>query len=180
MTFFNLKEILSAEQISDRVIELAKKIDEDFAGQHIVLLCILKGSFIFIADLARAITVPVTIDFLGVQSYNGDTKSSGVVQITQDLTTSITGRNVIIVEDIVDTGLTIHYLINMLLTRNPKTLKICSLLYKPSKVIKPVNIDYIGFTINDLFVVGYGLDYKQYYRNFPGINILEKEENDSI
>ena len=166
----NTMEILfSKETIAARVQELGACITKDYEGKAVVLLCILKGSFIFAADLARSITLPTRIEFLGLQSYGSDTKSSGVVQITQDLTTSISGEHVIIVEDIIDTGLTISYLLNTLKTRNPKSIKVCTLLHKPARTVKKVPINYLGFTIEDLFVLGYGLDYDQRYRNLPEI-----------
>lgn len=170
--------LLSPEQIKERVDELGSEITFDYArrigvsGKPLVVLCVLKGSFIFTADLIRAIQLPLRIEFLGLQSYGDETKSSGVVQITQDLTKSITGDDVIIVEDIVDTGLTSSYLIDLLLARKPSSLKLCSLLHKPTRSIKPVQIDYKGFTVDDLFVVGYGLDFKQTCRNLTGIYVV--------
>jgi hypoxanthine phosphoribosyltransferase len=164
---------LSAEQIATRVRELGAKITADYSGRELVLVGVLKGSWIFLADLARAITLPdLRIEFLGVQSYGDETKSSGVVQITFDLTKPIDGKHVVVVEDIVDTGLTMDYIIENLRTRRPASVRLCALLHKPSRMKKPCTIDYLGFTIPDLFVVGYGLDYAQKYRNLPYIGIM--------
>ena len=153
---------ISAEKIAARVQELGKQIAADYAGKEVVLVGVLKGSFIFMADLARAIELPeVRVEFLGVQSYGDETTSSGVVQITFDLTKPIDGKHVLIVEDIVDTGLTMDYLLDQMRTRHPASVKLCALLHKPSRMKKPCTIDYLGFTIPDLFVIGYGLDYAQ-------------------
>ena len=137
-----------------------------------MLLCVLKGSFVFAADLCRAISLPLRVDFLGVQSYGDDTQSSGVVQITQDLTKPVEGEHVLVVEDIVDTGLTLSFLLDQLRTRRPASVKIASLLHKPARKKKEVPIDYLGFTIDDVFVVGYGLDWAQQYRNLPEIGVV--------
>src|SRR5215208_5715862 len=147
------KTLLSQDQIEKRVRELGAQITRDYHGRSLVLLCVLKGSFVFAADLVRVIDLPIRIDFLGVRSYGDDTTTSGVVQITQDLTRPIEGEDVLIVEDIVDTGLTISYLLEQLQARHPRTLKICALLHKPARVKKTVPIDYLGFTIEDVFVV---------------------------
>jgi hypoxanthine phosphoribosyltransferase len=163
----------SAEQIAARVRELGKQIAADYAGKEVVLVGVLKGSFIFMADLARAIDLPeLRVEFLGVQSYGDETTSSGVVQITFDLTKPIDGKHVLIVEDIVDTGLTMDYLLDQMRTRHPASVKLCALLHKPSRAKKPCTIDYLGFTIPDLFVIGYGLDYAQKFRNLPYIGVL--------
>jgi hypoxanthine phosphoribosyltransferase len=138
-----------------------------------VLLCILKGSFVFAADLARAVGLPVRLEFLGVRSYGEDTKSSGVVQITQDLTRPVEGADILIVEDIVDTGLTLSYLREQLRSRNPASIKVAALLHKPARMQREVQIDYLGFTIEDVFVVGYGLDYAEHYRNLPFVGVLD-------
>jgi hypoxanthine phosphoribosyltransferase len=163
---------ISAEEIAKRVAELGAEISRDYAGKELVLVGVLKGSFIFMADLARAISGDLRVEFLGVQSYGDETKSSGVVQITFDLTKPIDGKHVLIVEDIVDTGLTMDYLLDQMRTRHPASVKLCALLHKPSRVKKPCVIDYLGFTIPDLFVIGYGLDYAQKYRNLPYIGVL--------
>jgi hypoxanthine phosphoribosyltransferase len=168
------EELLSAQTIHERVQELGALIARDYAGQSLVLLCVLKGSFVFAADLARAIDLPVRIEFLGVRSYGDDTRSSGVVQITQDLTRPITGDHVLLVEDIVDTGLTLSYLREQLLTRGPASVKVCALLHKPARSVKPVYIDYLGFTIEDMFVIGYGLDHAERYRNLPYVGVLRQ------
>jgi hypoxanthine phosphoribosyltransferase len=163
---------LSAQEIAARVQELGAQISRDYAGKELVLVGVLKGSFIFMADLARAISGDLRVEFLGVQSYGDETTSSGVVQITFDLTKPIDGKHVLIVEDIVDTGLTMDYLLEQMRTRHPASVKLCALLHKPSRMKKPCVIDYLGFTIPDLFVIGYGLDYAQKYRNLPYIGVL--------
>jgi hypoxanthine phosphoribosyltransferase len=162
--------MISQEKIAQRVRELGAKITKEFAGQPIVVIGVLKGSFIFLADLVRSIENPVTIDFLGVSSYAG-TESTGVVKITHDLTKPIAGKHVLVVEDIVDTGLTLQYLVENLKTRNPASLKVACLLDKPSRAKVRVPLEYVGFTIDDEFVVGYGLDYDGIYRNLPHIAI---------
>lgn len=164
--------LLSAEQIQERVRALGAQIAQDYAGKSLVLLCVLKGSFMFAADLARAIELPLRVEFLGVRSYGDDTRSSGVVQITQDLTRPIAGDHVLLVEDIVDTGLTLSYLREQLLARMPASVKVCALLHKPSRSVRPVQIDYLGFTVEDVFVVGYGLDHAEQYRNLPYVGVL--------
>jgi hypoxanthine phosphoribosyltransferase len=166
------RTLFSVQQIEQRVTELGREITRDHAGRSLVLVPILKGSFMFAADLARRIELNLRIDFLGVQSYGDGTQSSGVVQITQDLTRPIEGDDVLLVEDIVDTGLTLHYILDVLQARNPRSLKLCALLHKPARTQKPVNIDYLGFTIEDVFVVGYGLDWAQRYRNLPEIAVV--------
>jgi len=165
--------LLSSETIAERVRELGAVISRDYAGRSIVLISVLKGSFVFAADLARAISVPVRVEFLGVRSYGYGTKSSGVVQITYDLPRPIEGEDVLIVEDIIDTGLTVAHLLDLLRTRFPRSVKVCALLNKPSREIRHVAIDYLGFTIDDRFVVGYGLDHAERYRNLPFIGVIE-------
>ncbi|HTQ41304.1 MAG TPA: hypoxanthine phosphoribosyltransferase [Polyangiaceae bacterium] len=166
--------MLSKEKIAARVHELGAQISKDYAGHNLVLVCVLKGSFVFAADLARAIDLPLRIDFLGTRSYGEDTESSGVVQITQDLSKPIDHEDVILVEDIVDTGLTVAYVIDLLRTRNPKSVKVCALLHKPARARVEVQVDYLGFTIEDRFVVGYGLDHAERYRNLPYIGVVER------
>jgi hypoxanthine phosphoribosyltransferase len=168
-----LVTMLSAEQIAARVRELGTQIAHDYAGRNLVLVCVLKGSFVFASDLARSIDIPLRIDFLGVRSYGEGTESSGVVQITQDLSRPIEHEDVLLVEDIVDTGLTVAHLIDLLRTRAPASVKVCSLLHKPARARVSVAIDYLGFTIEDRFVVGYGLDFAERYRNLPYIGIVE-------
>jgi hypoxanthine phosphoribosyltransferase len=164
--------LLSAEQITRRVHELAAAISRDYAERKLVLVCVLKGSFVFAADLARGINIPVRIEFLGVRSYGEGTSSSGVVQITHDLSRPIAGEDVLVVEDIVDTGLTIAHLLELLSTRKPSSIRVCTLLHKPARSRVEVPIDYLGFTIEDKFVVGYGLDWAERYRNLPFIGIV--------
>lgn len=166
--------MLSKEQIAVRVHELGAQITKDYAGHNVVLVCVLKGSFVFAADLARAIDLPLRVDFLGTRSYGEDTESSGVVQITQDLSRPIDHEDVILVEDIVDTGLTVAYVIDLLRTRNPRSVKVCALLHKPARARVEVQVDYLGFTIEDRFVVGYGLDHAERYRNLPYIGVVER------
>jgi hypoxanthine phosphoribosyltransferase len=169
-----VRELLSAEQIAAKVKELGATITRDYAGKELVMVGVLKGSFLFVADLARSIdSMEVQVDFLALQSYGEETKSSGVVQITADLTKPVHDKHVLVVEDIVDTGLTMTYLLENLRTRHPASVKLCSLLHKPSRTVAPVDIDYLGFTIPDLFVIGYGLDFAQRYRNLPYIGVLE-------
>jgi hypoxanthine phosphoribosyltransferase len=169
-----VRELLSRETIAKRVSELGQQIRRDYEGKELVLVGVLKGSFLFIADLAREIAGhDVLIDFLGLASYGDSTSSSGVVQITSDLTKPIQDKHVLVVEDIVDTGLTMEYLLDNLRTRHPASVKLCSLLHKPDRAVKKIPIDYLGFTIPDLFVIGYGLDYAQRYRNLPYIGVLE-------
>ena len=167
------KILYSAEQIASRVRELGVQITEDYKGRSLVILCILKGSFVFAADLIRAIDLPLRVEFLGVASYGTGTQSTGVVQITQDLTSTIAGDDVLLVEDIIDSGLTIDYILRQLLTRSPRSLRVCAFLHKPARTQTPVPIDYLGYTVEDAFVVGYGLDHGQMYRNLPDLSILE-------
>jgi hypoxanthine phosphoribosyltransferase len=170
-----LVTLLSAEQIAERVRELGKAITEDYRDRPLVLVLVLKGSFIFGGDLARAIDLrDCSVDFLGTRSYGEGTSSSGVVQITHDLSNPIEGKDVLIVEDIVDTGLTLAHLHDLLRTRRPRSVRICSLLHKPARSKIEVKIDYLGFTIEDRFVVGYGLDFAERYRNLPYIGVIEQ------
>lgn len=172
----DLKQILlTSEQIQNKVEELGKKISVDYKGKELLLICILKGSFIFMSDLCKKIELPLTLDFMAVSSYGDSTQSSGVVRIIKDLEEDIEGKDVLIVEDIIDTGLTLSYLINILESRGPKTVKVCTLLDKPERRKSKVKPDYLGFTIPDEFVVGYGLDYAEKYRNSPFVSILSEE-----
>ena len=174
MSVTQVSTMLSAEQIAARVRELGAQITKDYADRRLVLVSVLKGSFVFTADLARAIDLlNVRVEFLGVRSYGEGTSTSGVVQITQDLSRPIAHEDVLIVEDIVDTGLTIAHLIELLGTRHPASLKVCSLLHKPARTKVEVPIHYLGFTIEDRFVVGYGLDWAERYRNLPYIGVVE-------
>src|SRR4051812_24063013 len=170
-----LVTMLSEEQIKARVTELGAEIAKEYQDRHVVLVVVLKGSFIFAADLARAIrSTHLRVDFLGVRSYGEGTETSGVVQITQDLSKPIAGEDVIIVEDIVDTGLTIAHLMDLFRTRQPRSVNVCALLHKPARARVAVKIDYLGFTIEDRFVVGYGLDFGERYRNLPYIGVIER------
>ncbi len=163
--------LLSKEAIDERIQTLAAEIERDFEGETLTVIIVLKGSFIFAADLVRAINVPLRCDFLGLRSYEGK-ESTGVVQITHDLTRNIEGEHVLIIEDIVDTGLTMEYLLDNLKTRKPASLKVASLLHKPARTKIEVPIDYLGFTIDDVFVIGYGLDFDQKFRNLPFIGVM--------
>lgn len=164
--------LLTEEEIRAKVQELGRRISSDYAGKEVLLIGILKGAMIFLADLVREITVPTQFDFMAVSSYGSSSMSSGEVRILKDLEYGVEGRNIIIVEDIVDTGLTLNYLAENLMSRDPASVKICTLLDKPSRRVEPVEIDYKGFVIRDDFVVGYGLDYSDRYRNFPCIMVL--------
>ncbi|HEX4512187.1 MAG TPA: hypoxanthine phosphoribosyltransferase [Polyangiaceae bacterium] len=166
--------MLPREEIQKRVQELGAEITNDYKDGSLVLICVLKGSFVFAADLMRAIDLPLRVDFLGVRSYGEGTETSGVVQITQDLSRPIEHEDIILVEDIVDTGLTIAHLMDLLRTRNPRSVKVCSLLHKPSRARIQVKVDYLGFTIEDKFVVGYGLDFAEKHRNLPFIGVVER------
>jgi hypoxanthine phosphoribosyltransferase len=173
MTKTHVSTLLSTEQIAARVRDLGAQITKDYADRRLVLVSVLKGSFVFTADLARAIDSHLRIEFLGVRSYGEGTSTSGVVQITQDLSRPIEGEDILIVEDIVDTGLTIAHLLELLRTRHPASVKVCALLHKPARTKVEVPIDYLGFTIEDRFVVGYGLDWAERYRNLPYIGVVE-------
>lgn len=164
---------LPEHEVNARIAELAKQISEDYAGKEVHLICVLKGSVFFMCELAKRITVPVTMDFMSVSSYGNDTKSSGVVRIVKDLDEPLEGKEVLIIEDIIDSGRTLSYLIDILNKRNPKSLRLCTLLDKPDRRVTQVHVDYTGFNIPDEFVVGYGLDYAQKYRNLPFIGIVE-------
>ncbi|MEZ4288644.1 MAG: hypoxanthine phosphoribosyltransferase [Polyangiales bacterium] len=168
-----VSELISARTIAERVKQLGQEITNDYAGKDLVIVPILKGSFVFAADLVRSIDLRLSIDFLGVRSYGDSSESCGVVQLTSDLTKSIEGKHVIIVEDIVDTGLTVDYLLENFRTRGPASVGLASLLHKPARATKNVTIDYLGFTIDDVFVVGYGLDFAQDYRHLPYLGVVE-------
>jgi hypoxanthine phosphoribosyltransferase len=165
--------LIDQDELSARITALAKEIERDYPGGPLHFVCVLKGAFLFLGDLIRAMDTHVTIDFMALSSYGGGTTSSGEVRLIKDLDYGLEGRDVIIVEDIVDTGLTLHYLQEILLARGPKSLKTACLLSKPSRRKIDVQVDYIGFTIEDRFVVGYGLDYGEKYRNLPFIGVLE-------
>ena len=167
--------LLSREQIAVRVKEMGKQITEEFAGKDMVVICILKGAVVFFVDLIREIDLPMSIDFMAISSYGSATKSSGVVRILKDLDKPINGKDVLVVEDIVDSGMTLSFLRENLLSRGAKSLKICTLLDKPERRRVPLHVDYFGFIIPDEFVVGYGLDYAEKYRNLPDIGVLRPE-----
>jgi hypoxanthine phosphoribosyltransferase len=165
--------LVSEEQIAAKVAELGRQISEAYTGRELTLVSVLKGSLPFMADLMRAISIPVRIDLMEVSSYGGvTTESSGLVRILKDLSASIDGRDVLLVEDIIDTGLTLNYLLRYLRGKNPRSLRICALLDKPARRLVDIPIDYIGFTIPDQFVVGYGLDYGELYRNLRYVGVL--------
>ena len=170
----DIQEVLfSEEQLKNRVREIAQQITADYQGKEIMLISVLRGSFVFMADLCRAIDLPCTLDFMAVSSYGKGTKSSGQVQITKDLSEDISDRHIIVVEDILDSGNTLSYLLKILENRHPASIRLCTLLDKPDRRVKPVEVHYSGFTIPDAFVVGYGLDYAEHYRNLPYIGILK-------
>ncbi len=170
-----MRILLSQEQIAGRVREMGAEITRDFAGQDLILIGVLKGASIFLGDLARNIKLDVTFDYLSVSSYGKSTKQSGEVRLIKDVDHSMEGKNIILVEDILDTGLTLSYLKNLLQGHQPRSLKVAALLDKPARRETPVQADYLGFTIPDEFVVGYGMDYAERYRNLPDICILPPE-----
>ena len=170
-----IRILLPEDEVDARVEEIGKQISEDYAGKSVHLICILKGGVFFTCELAKRITVPVYLDFMSVSSYGSETTSSGVVKIVKDLDSPLKGKDVIVVEDIVDTGHTLSYLMGMLKGREPASLRLCTLLDKPERRVAEVFVDYIGFTIPDKFIVGYGLDYDQKYRNLPYIGTVEFE-----
>src|SRR6476469_3228013 len=171
-----MQTLLSTEQIHSSIVEMGAEIERDYPpGAGIHLVCVLKGGFVFMADLVRAMSPRVTMDFIAVSSYAKSTKSSGEVRMLKDLDSGLEGRNVIIVEDIVDTGLTLTYLQEILRARAPRTLRTACLLSKPSRRVVDVTVEYVGFTIDDRFVVGYGLDYAEKYRNLEYIAVLDQE-----
>lgn len=169
------KILLTEEEIKAKVLEIGRTISADYEGKDLLMVGILKGAMIFMADLVRSITIPVEFDFMAVSSYGGSSKSSGVVRILKDLEQNIEGRHVLLVEDIVDTGLTLKYLLDNLQTRDPASVKACTLLDKPERRKVEVAVDYNGFTIPDEFVVGYGLDYNEKYRNLKDILVLSPD-----
>jgi hypoxanthine phosphoribosyltransferase len=170
-----LEVLFSEEQLDKRVSEIAAEINRDYAGKNLILVSVLRGSFVFMADLVRKIELPCLIDFMSVSSYGKGSTSSGQVQITKDLSEDISGMDVIVVEDILDSGNTLSYLLRLLEQRHPASIRLCTLLDKPERRVKPVEVHYSGFTIPDAFVVGYGLDYAEKYRNLPYIGILKPE-----
>lgn len=168
-----VRVMLSEEEVGRKIKEMGARISQDYKGKEVHLVCVLKGGVFFTCELAKRITVPVSLDFMSVTSYGDDTKSSGAVKIVKDLDEPLEGKDVLIVEDIIDSGRTLSYLIEMLRQRKPSSLRLCTLLDKPDRRIKEVKVDYVCFTIPDEFVVGYGLDYAQKYRNLPYIGVVE-------
>ena len=168
--------MIPEDKVDQRIQEIGEQISRDYAGEQVHLICVLRGGSFFMCELAKRITVPVTLDFMSVSSYGMDTKSSGVVKIVKDLDDSIKGKNVIVIEDVVDSGRTLSYLLEMLKDRGPESLRLCTLLDKPERRVVPVHVDYTGFEIPDEFVVGYGLDYAQKYRNLPYIGVVTLDE----
>ncbi|MDO5345080.1 MAG: hypoxanthine phosphoribosyltransferase [Lachnospiraceae bacterium] len=171
-----VRVMIPQEEVENRIAGLADQISRDYAGRTVHLICILKGSIFFTCELAKRLTIPVTLDFMSVSSYGNDTKSSGVVRLVKDLDEPLEGRDVIVIEDIIDSGRTLSYLLENLSSRNPKSLRLCTLLDKPDRRVRDVKVDYTGFEIPDEFVIGYGLDYAQRYRNLPYIGVMSLEE----
>lgn len=170
-----IEVLLSREQVDARIRELGEQLNRDYEGRRLHLICILKGGVFFMTELSKYISVPVTIDFMSVSSYGDEMVSSGRVKIVKDLDESLEGKDVMIVEDIIDSGRTLSYLLDLLKNRNPASIKLCTLLDKPERRVTDVPVDYVGFQIPDEFVVGYGLDYKQLYRNLPYIGVVVQE-----
>ena len=168
-----IRVLVSEEDVDRRIEELGKQISEDYAGKQVHLICVLKGGVFFLCELAKRITIPVSLDFMSVGSYGDGTQSSGIVKITKDLDESLEGKEVLVVEDIIYSGNTLYYLLDVLKKRGPKSMRLCTLLDKPDRREKDVKVDYVGFEIPDEFVVGYGLDYAQKYRNLPYIGVVE-------
>lgn len=167
--------MISEQEVDQRIQEIGGQISKDYEGQQVHLVCVLRGGSFFMCELSKRITIPVTLDFMSVSSYGNDTKSSGVVKIVKDLDDPLKDKHVIVIEDVVDSGRTLSYLMEMLKKREPKSLKLCTLLDKPSRRVVDVHVDYTGFEIPDKFVVGYGLDYAQKYRNLPYIGVVEPD-----
>ena len=170
-----IRVLLTEEEVNAKISEIADQISRDYEGKEVHLICILKGGVFFTCELAKRITVPVSLDFMSVASYGDGTKSSGVVKVIKDLDEAIEGKHVLVVEDIVDSGRTLSYLLENLRRRNPKSLKLCTLLDKPERRVTEVHVDYTGFEIPDEFVVGCGLDYQQRHRNLPYVGVVELE-----
>lgn len=171
-----IRVLVSEKEVDERIEALGKQISKDYEGKQVHLICVLKGGAFFMCELAKRISVPVSLDFMSVSSYGDGTASSGVVRIAKDLDESIEGKDVLIVEDIIDSGRTLYYLMDIMRKRNPASLHLCTLLDKPERREKDVTVDYVGFAIPDEFVVGYGLDYAQKYRNLPYIGVVEGVE----
>lgn len=171
-----IRVMIPKEEVDAKIAELGAKISEDYAGKQVHLVCILKGSVFFTCELAKCISVPVSMDFMSVSSYGDGTVSSGIVKIAKDLDETLEGKEVIVIEDIIDSGRTLSYLLEVLQQRRPNSLRLCTLLDKPDRRVRDVKVDYVGFEIPDEFVVGYGLDYAQRYRNLPYIGVVEEVE----
>ena len=171
-----IRQLLSEEEVNRRICQIGEQISRDYEGKSVHMICVLKGGVFFTCELAKRVTVPVSLDFMSVSSYGNDTSSSGVVRIVKDLDEPIEGKDVLIVEDIIDSGRTLSYLLEILQKRHPASIRLCTLLDKPDRrVVEHVKVDYCGFQIPDEFVVGYGLDYAQKYRNLPYIGVVELE-----
>ncbi len=171
-----VRVMLTEEEVDAKIQQIGEQISRDYAGKQVHLVCVLKGGSFFMCELAKRITIPVSLDFMSVSSYGGETTSSGVVRIVKDLDEPLAGKDVLVVEDIVDSGRTLSYLLEMLKDRKPASLRLCTLLDKPDRRVVDVKVDYTGFQIPDEFVVGYGLDYDQRYRNLPYIGVVELGE----
>lgn len=172
----HIRVLLPEEELNERIQTLGREISRDYEGKQVHMICVLKGGSFFMCDLAKRISVPVSLDFMSVSSYGSGTKSGGVVKIVKDLDEPIKDKDVLVVEDIVDSGRTLSYLLEMLMARGPRSLKLCTLLDKPDRRVVDVNVDYTGFQIPDEFVVGFGLDYDQRYRNLPYIGVVEFDQ----
>ena len=171
----HINVLIPEEEVDNKIKEIGEQISKDYEGKEIHLVCVLRGGSFFMCELAKRITVPVSLDFMSVASYGNDTKSSGAVKIVKDLDDSLEGKDVLVVEDIIDSGWTLSYLLELLKDRKPNSLKLCTLLDKPDRRVVDVDIDYTAFQVPDEFVVGYGLDYAQKYRNLPYIGVVEFE-----
>ncbi|MEW6553465.1 MAG: hypoxanthine phosphoribosyltransferase [Actinomycetota bacterium] len=178
MDLENARQLIGEDKIKARIAEMAGEITRDYRGRELIMVGVLKGAFVFLADLARAIELPLQIDFVAVSSYGADTKTSGVVKIIKDMDLEIEGKDVLVVEDIVDTGLTLRYLVGMLLDRGPASVEVCALLNKPDARKVDLEVRYSGFDVPPLFVVGYGLDYAERYRQLPYVGVLEEEKRE--
>ncbi len=168
-----VKVMISKEEVAGRIAEIAAAISAEYEGRYLNMICVLKGGVFFMTELSKHLTVPCSLDFMSVSSYGNAMKSSGKIEVLKDLDEPIEGRDVLVVEDIIDSGRTLSYLLEMLKDRSPKSLKLCTLLDKPECRVADVHVDYTGFQVPDVFVVGYGLDYQQKYRNLPFIGVVE-------
>ena len=172
----SISVLISEEDVAKRIEEMGRQISEEYEGKQIHMICVLKGGVFFMCELAKRVSVPVSLDFMSVSTYGDGTASSGVVRIAKDLDESLEGKDVLVVEDIIDSGRTLYYLLDILAKRRPASMKLCTLLDKPDRRVRDVKVDYVGFEIPDEFVVGYGLDYAQKYRNLPYIGIVSGVE----